>query len=79
MASTLNEEQKDRLRQAHNIIADVQIELFAAEDREELKRKQETWRDLHWVRAKLIEFMYYGHLRTSSNGAGETHRNYVEV
>jgi hypothetical protein len=78
MRNTLTEDQKARLRQAHNIIADVQFELAIAEDRQELKPEEETWRHLYWVRVKLIEFMHRGNV-PRTNGAARTRQNYVEV
>jgi hypothetical protein len=74
-ATTLTEAQKERLRQAANLIADVQIELFTVQDKQKLDPEQETWRDLYWLRTKLIDFMHHGHVLTRDGDAEEDPRS----
>jgi hypothetical protein len=70
-ATTLTEAQKDKLSQANSLIGDVQIELFTAQEKQKLKPGQETWRDLYWLRTKLIDFMHHGHVQTRNGDTEE--------
>lgn len=60
----LTGDQKEKLAKAESLIADVQVELLRASEAANEPRPEQNWRDLYWLRLKLVQFSHNSFLAT---------------